>query len=124
MKCLCSPESNAPWNHESVFHIYFPLGLNCHVEENLMDANIQQQAKRKAPGEPTVKPKVRGAMGFELRATIAKAKAEAMRELEGIDYTQAPRDPKEEPLKIWKRPPVRRECCHVRQPPTNSITLG
>jgi hypothetical protein len=54
-----------------------------------MDANIQQQAKRKAPGKPSVKPKVRGAMGLELRAAIAKAKAEAMRELEGIDYTQA-----------------------------------
>jgi hypothetical protein len=82
-----------------------------------MDANIQQEAKRKAPGKPSVKPKVRGAMGLELRAAIAKAKAEAMRELEGIDYTQAPRDPKKEPLKVWKRPPARPECCHVRRSP-------
>lgn len=84
-----------------------------------MDANIQQPAKRKAPGKPPVKPKptVRGAMALELRAAIAKAKAEAMRELEGIDYTQPPRDPKKEPIKVWKRPPVRSGCCHVRQSP-------
>src|SRR5215472_7243730 len=80
-------------------------------------SSSREPAKHETSGESPAEPKrvVPGAMSLELRAIIAKAKAEAMRELENINYTQTPRDPKMGPPKIWNLPPPRHRCCNVRQ---------
>ena len=77
----------------------------------------KEPAKHETSGESRVERKrvAPGAMTLEVRAAIAKAKAEAMRELENINYTQAPRDPKMGLPKIWKLPFARQRCCNMRQ---------